>query len=42
MVQRRDAPYGAAKIATAVRELADEFADGVLHTSIGPLSVQPN
>ena len=42
MAQRRDALYGAAKIVTAVRELADDFPDGVLHTSVGQLSVQPN
>ncbi|MBE9375850.1 M20 family metallo-hydrolase [Saccharopolyspora sp. HNM0983] len=42
MTQRRDALYGAAKIVTAVRELADEFAEGVLHTSVGQLTVLPN
>lgn len=42
MEDRRDALYGAALVITAARELAAEFARGLLHTSVSELYVLPN
>ena len=42
MADRRDALYGAALLIAAVRELADEFPAGQLHTAVSELYVLPN
>ncbi|MEV0700240.1 M20 family metallo-hydrolase [Saccharopolyspora sp. NPDC050389] len=42
MADRQDALLGAARIIVAVRELADRFPEGALHTSAGQLIVHPN
>lgn len=42
MEQRKDALYGAAKFIVAAREVADQFPEGVLHTSVSTLELFPN
>jgi beta-ureidopropionase / N-carbamoyl-L-amino-acid hydrolase len=42
MEDRRDAVYGAALVIAAARELAEEFAPGLLHTSVSEMYVLPN
>src|SRR5699024_5997270 len=42
MNQRKDALYGAAKFIVAAREIVDQFASGVLHTSVSTLELFPN
>lgn len=42
MRDRHDALLGASMIVVAARELADEFPEGELHTSVGELEVYPN
>ncbi|WP_435748420.1 M20 family metallo-hydrolase [Microbacterium sp. PMB16] len=42
MHDRRDALYGASLFVARLRQLADEFAAGELHTSVGKLTVTPN
>lgn len=42
MADRRDALLGAALLVVAARDLADEFADAPLHTSVSQLSIEPN
>lgn len=42
MSDRRDALFGASLFVVALRELADEFEVGDLHTSVGRLDVRPN
>ena len=42
MADRRDALLGAAMLLVAARELADRYPAGVLHTSVGELTVYPN
>jgi beta-ureidopropionase / N-carbamoyl-L-amino-acid hydrolase len=39
MADRRDALLGAATGVVAARELADRYPDGVLHTSVGELTM---
>jgi len=42
MADRQDALYAAAKAVVAVRELADRYPEGRIHTSCGQLTVLPN
>ncbi len=42
MADRKDALYGAALLIVAARELADSFDEGLLHTSVSELSLEPN
>lgn len=42
IADRRDALLGASMLVVAAREIADHFADGALHTSVGQLDVYPN
>ena len=42
MADRKDALYGAALLIAAVRELSDEFEEGMLHTSVSEHYVWPN
>lgn len=42
MSDRKDALYGAALLIVSVRELAESFEEGLLHTSVSELSLEPN
>ncbi len=42
IADRRDALLGASMLVVAAREIADHFADGAVHTSVGQLDVYPN
>ncbi|MFE4835344.1 M20 family metallo-hydrolase [Arthrobacter sp. NPDC056691] len=42
IADRRDALLGASRLVVLLREIADHFPDGVLHTSVGQLTVYPN
>ncbi|QIK63629.1 M20 family metallo-hydrolase [Leucobacter viscericola] len=42
MSDRRDALLGAARLIVAVRELVDEFEQGMLHSACGEIDVYPN
>jgi N-carbamoyl-L-amino-acid hydrolase len=42
MRYRRDALVGASQVVLAIREVASEFADGALLTSVGQFTVEPN
>lgn len=42
MADRRDALLGGAMLVVAARELTDRYPAGVLHTSVGELTVYPN
>ncbi len=42
MADRKDALFGAALLIVAARELAEEFPEGQLHTSVSELSLEPN
>ncbi|HEY8720354.1 M20 family metallo-hydrolase [Pengzhenrongella sp.] len=42
IADRHDALLGAARLVVLLREIADHFDDGVLHTSVGQLSAFPN
>lgn len=42
MADRSDALLGASLLVVAARDVADEFPEGVLHTSVGQLEVYPN
>ncbi|MFI8850023.1 M20 family metallo-hydrolase [Streptomyces sp. NPDC053499] len=42
IADRRDALLGASRLVVLLRELADRYPDGVLHTSVGQLTVLPN
>ncbi|MET0899342.1 MAG: M20 family metallo-hydrolase [Mycobacterium sp.] len=42
MRYRRDALVGASRVVLAIREVADEFPDGALLTSVGQFTVEPN
>lgn len=42
IADRKDALLGASMLVVAAREIADHFDDGVLHTSVGELTVYPN
>ena len=41
IADRRDALLGASMLVVAAREIADHFADGAVHTSVGQLDVYP-
>ncbi|AOW93542.1 Zn-dependent hydrolase [Rhodococcus sp. WMMA185] len=42
MPDRRDALLGASLLVVAARELAEEFADAPLHTSVSQMTIEPN
>jgi N-carbamoyl-L-amino-acid hydrolase len=42
IADRHDALLGASMLVVAAREIADHFADGAVHTSVGQLDVYPN
>jgi N-carbamoyl-L-amino-acid hydrolase len=42
IADRKDALLGASRLVVLLREIADHFSGGVLHTSVGQLTVYPN